>query len=73
MSKSSICPSNGHVTDFGRLVFGTFEVLSMPRAYEFPCIDPLARRAEEDELFRTHSKFGDRAEQLHGVAAREAH
>jgi hypothetical protein len=45
----------------------------MPRAYEFPCVDPLARRAEEDELFRTHSKFGDRAEQLHGVAAREAH
>jgi hypothetical protein len=44
----------------------------MPRAYEFLCIDLFAGRADEDELFRTHAKFWERAEVLHGVAAREA-
>jgi hypothetical protein len=45
----------------------------MPRAYEFLCFDLFAGRADEDELVRTHSKFWDRAEVLHGIAAREAH
>ena len=45
----------------------------MPRAYEFLCIDLFAGRADEDEFFRTHSKFWERAEVLHGVAARGAH
>ena len=26
-------------------------------ALNFPCIDPFAGRADEDELLRTHSKF----------------
>jgi hypothetical protein len=34
----------------------------MPRACEFLCIDSIAGRADEDELFRTHSKLWDRAE-----------
>jgi hypothetical protein len=45
----------------------------MPRLYEFLCIDLFAGRADKDELFRTHSKFWERAEMLHGIAAREAH
>ena len=54
-------------------MFGTFEAVSLRRADEFLCIDPFAGRADEDELFRTHSKSWERAEVLHGVAAREAH
>jgi hypothetical protein len=52
---------------------GTFEAVSLRRADEFPCIDPFAGRADEDELFPTRSKSWERAEMLHGVAAREAH
>ena len=37
------------------------------------CINLFAGRANEDELFRAHSKFWDRAEVLHGIAAGEAH
>jgi len=37
------------------------------------CIDPFTGRADEDEMFPTHSKFWDCAEVLHGVAAGEAH
>ena len=40
---------------------------------EFLCIDPFAGRADEYELFQTNSKLWERAEVLHGVAAREAH
>ena len=40
---------------------------------KFLCLDAFAGGADEDELFRTHSKFCDHAEVLHGVAAREAH
>jgi hypothetical protein len=54
-------------------MFGTFERLSMRLVDEFLCIDPFAGRADEDELFRAHSKSWERAEVLHGVAAREAH
>jgi hypothetical protein len=54
-------------------MFGTFEAVSLRRADEFLCIDPFAGRADEDELFRTHSKSCERAEMLHRVAAREAH
>jgi hypothetical protein len=54
-----------------RLMFGTFEAVSLRRADEFLCIDPFAGRADEDELFRTHSKSCERAEMLHRVAARE--
>ena len=45
----------------------------MRRADEFLCIDPFAGRADEYELFQTNSKLWERAEVLHGVAAREAH
>jgi hypothetical protein len=45
----------------------------MRRADEFLCIDPFAGRADEDELFRSHSESCERAEVPHGVAAREAH
>jgi len=45
----------------------------MSRTYEFLCIDLFAGRANEDELFRTHSKFWDRAKVPHGVTARGAH
>src|ERR1035438_2205419 len=41
-------------------------------ASNFLC-QPFAGRTDEDELFLTHSKFWDRAEVIHGVAAREAH
>src|SRR5271169_2156709 len=37
------------------------------------CFDLFAGGADKDELFRTHSKFWDRAKVLHGVAARAAH
>ena len=36
----------------------------------FLCFDLFAGRADEDELFQTRSKFWDRPEVLHGVAAR---
>jgi hypothetical protein len=45
----------------------------MRHADEFLCIDSFAGRADEDELFQTHSKSWERTEVLHGVAAREAH
>jgi hypothetical protein len=45
----------------------------MRHADEFFCIYPFAGRAHEDELFRAYSKSWERAEVLHGVAAREAH
>jgi hypothetical protein len=35
-------------------------------------IDSFAGRADEDELFRTHPKFCDRAAVLHGVATGDA-
>ena len=54
-------------------MFGTSEAVSLRRADEFLCLDPFAGRADEDELFRTHSKSWERAEVLYGVAAREAH
>jgi hypothetical protein len=54
-------------------MFGTFVAVSLRRDDEFLCIDSFAGRADEDELFQTHSKSGERAEVLHGVAAREAH
>ena len=54
-------------------MFRTFEAVSLRRAVEFLCIDPVAGGADEDELFRAHSKSWERAEVLHGVAAREAH
>jgi hypothetical protein len=54
-------------------MFGTFEAVSLRRADEFLCIDPFAGRADEDELFQTHSKSWQRAQVLHRVAAREAH
>jgi hypothetical protein len=41
--------------------------------YEFLCFDPFAGRADEDELFWTHSEFSDRAEVVHDVAAGKAH
>ena len=45
----------------------------MPRAcrttFQF---DLFAGRTDEDELLQTHSKFWDRTEVLHGVAARGA-
>jgi hypothetical protein len=37
------------------------------------CFDLFAGRADEDELFQTRSKFWDRPEVLHGVAARGAY
>jgi hypothetical protein len=39
----------------------------------FLCFDLFAGRADEDELFQTRSKFWDRPEVLHGVAARGAY
>jgi hypothetical protein len=54
-------------------MFRTFEAVSLRGADEFLCIDPFAGRADEDELFQTRSKSWERAEVLHGVAAREAH
>jgi hypothetical protein len=36
----------------------------------FLCFDLFAGRADEDELFQTRSKFWDRPEVQHGVAAR---
>jgi hypothetical protein len=45
----------------------------MRRADEFFCMDPLAGRADEDELFPAHSESCERTEVLHGIAAREAH
>jgi hypothetical protein len=53
-------------------MFRTFEAVSMRHADEFFCIYPFAGRAHEDELFRAYSKSWERAEVLHGVAAREA-
>jgi hypothetical protein len=53
--------------------FGTFETVSCRVLINFLCIYSVVGRADEDELFRTHSKFWNRAELLHGVAAREAH
>jgi hypothetical protein len=38
----------------------------LPRPLRF---DPFAGRADENELFQTRSKFGDRPEVLHGIAA----
>jgi hypothetical protein len=37
--------------------------------FTFLCINPIAGRTGEDESFRTHSKFCDRAEVFHRVAA----
>jgi hypothetical protein len=39
----------------------------------FLCFDLFAGSADEDELFQTRSKFGDRPDVLHGVAARGAY
>jgi hypothetical protein len=50
-----------------------FGVVSVPHVYNLLCLDPFAGRADEDELFRTHSKFWKCSDVLHGVAATEAH
>ena len=42
-------------------------------AFSFLCIDIFAGGADEDELFQTCSKFWDRPDVLHGVAARGAY
>ena len=41
--------------------------------FKFLCIDFVAGGANEHKLFRSHSKFWDRPEMLHAVAAREVH
>jgi hypothetical protein len=56
----------------GGLVFRSIRGGLVLRFHKFLCFDIFTGRADEDELFRTHSKFWDRAEVLHSVAAATA-
>jgi len=75
MLEAEIFGSKNHVTilDSVTLLRGSAEPRKGIGWSHFPCIEPFAGRANEDELFPARSKFWDRAEVLHGVAAREAH
>jgi hypothetical protein len=52
---------------------GYTKLLTRRGFLKFLCFYLFAGRADKDELFQTRSKFWDRPEVLHGVAARGAY